>query len=364
MYRWGGILMSGQNSWELTIAAPEDAQGLQRVFEDGDFKGGISVKFNRAPNPYQSFQNDGEHIVLPIVKDTATQEILGLGGCVIRKEHVNGNLQNTGYLTGLKILQSHQQKINCIIPAYKLLAKETAKHRPYYYTTILESNKAAVKMLEKRRKNMPSYIYIGKYTVFCFGTGGKASSEGYTFMQGHTAAIAEFYKEHLPKYNLSPKDEWLYGLKSEDFYYLQSPAGEILAVCALWNQQSYKQYIITGYGGIYRPLSRMPIEWFGYPILPKAGAPANYASIAAFIVKDENPVFARLFLKLVLAAAAAYDFVMLGLFHNHPLFSTVSKLRHIKYMSRLYSVDYTRDKSEQLSCGLDNRPVMLEVGLL
>jgi hypothetical protein len=356
--------MSGRNSWELTIATPEDAPGIQRVFDDGDFKGGISVKFNRAPDPYLSFQNDGEHIVLPVVKDAVTKEILGLGGCLIRKAYVNGNLQNTGYLTGLKILQNYQRKINCIIPAYKLLAEETAIYSPYYYTTILESNETAIKLLEKRRKHMPPYIYIGKYTVFCYGTGGKTSSKGYTFKQGHTDAIAVFYKEHLPKYNLSPKDEWLYGLKSDDFYYLQSPGGEILAACALWNQQSYKQYIMSGYGGIYKALSHMPIGLLGYPALPKAGAAANYASIAALIVKDEDPVAARLFLKLVLGEAAAYDFVMLGLFENHPLLDTIQKSRHIKYRSRLYAVDYSGDARERLAHGLDGRAIMLEVGLL
>jgi hypothetical protein len=303
---------------------------------------------------------------MPVVKDIETKEILGIGGCVIRREHVNGNLQNTAYLTGLKILQSHQRKINCIIPAYKLLAEQTAIYNAFYYTTRLESNEIAIKMLERRRKNMPPYIYIGKYNVFCLGTNNRINnkSKKYVFKQGHTNALAEFYKVHLPKYNLSPKDEWLYGLKDEDFYYLQSPDGEILASCALWNQQSYKQYIISGYNGIYKFLSYLPIGLLGYPSMPKAGTPANYASIAALIIPEENLDIAELFSKLVLNRANKYDFVMLGLFENHPLMDTAQKLRHIKYQSRLYAVDYSGDTSEHLSGGLDDRPVMLEVGWL
>ena len=355
--------MNGLNkTWELSIAEPTDAMGLQRVFDDGDFKGGISVKFSREPDPYRSFQNDGEHIVLPIVKDTQTKEIFGLGGCVIRQEYVNGVLRNVGYLAGLKFLKNHQRRINCIVPAYKLIEERTAEHNPFYYTTILESNEAAIKMLEKRRNNMPPYIFIGKYTVLCIATGSKISRCKYDLKRGHSDSVSSFYKENLPKYNLSPKSEWLYGLKNDDFYHLRSPDGEILAVCALWNQQSYKQYTISGYSGIYRILSRIPTRWFGYPKMPKSGTSANYASVAAFVIKDDDPDIARLFLKMVLHEAAAYEFVMLGLFENHPLMGTASKLKHIKYQSRLYAVDYARN--DDPSGGLDGRPIMLEVGLL
>jgi len=354
--------MNGRNNWELTVATPEDSQGIQKVFDNGDFKGDISVKFNRAPDPYRSFQNDGDHVIIPIAKDTATGEILGVGGCVIRREYVNGTLRNTGYLTGMKILLSRQRRLNCIKPAYQLIHDQTIKYDPFYYTTILKNNEPAIQLLEKRRKGMPPYIYLGEYTVFCLGTGGKLNSKGYIFERGHTDALAAFYKKHLPKYNLAPASERLYGLDDRDFYYLKSPTGEILAACAIWDQQSYKQYIISNYGGIYKALSHIPTGWFGYPTMPKTGTSANYASIASLIISAENREIARLFLKLVLREAKRYDFVMLGLFENHPLMDTLQNFKHIKYQSRLYNVDYAGNTN--LSGGLDGRPIMLEVGLL
>ncbi|MCL1791697.1 MAG: hypothetical protein FWG40_10210 [Peptococcaceae bacterium] len=355
--------MNGRNeSWELVVATPEDAQGIQKVFDDGDFKGDISVKFNRTPNPYRSFQNDGDHIVLPVAKDISTGDVLGVGGCVIRRAYVNGALQNTAYLTGLKILQSHQRRLNCIKPAYQLIRDQTAHYTPFYYTTILKSNEAAIKLLEKQRKDMPSYIYLGDYTVFFLGTGGKSNSKGYTFERGYNDTLAAFYQDHLPKYNLAPASERLYGLTDNRFYCLKSPAGEILAACAIWDQQSYKQYIISDYGGIYKALSHLPIGLLGYPTMPKAGESANYASIAALIILEENQAIARLFLDLVLREAKQYDFMMLGLFENHPLTNVAQKFKHIKYQSRLYAVDYA--KTPELSRGLDERPILLEVGLL
>ena len=245
-----------------------------------------------------------------------------------------------------------------------MVGEQTAEYNPFYYTTILQSNEPAIKMLEKRRKGMPPYIYLGQYTVFCLGAGGKQKSASFYFKRGYTDELSAFYKENLPKYNLSSKNEWLYGLKKDDFYYLQSSDGKILASCAIWNQQSYKQYVISGYDGIYKAFSHLPIGLLGFPTMPKAGTSANYASIAALIIPDENRDIARLFLKSVLSEAKKYDFIMLGLFENHPLLNIVQKLRHIKYKSRLYAVDYSGNESEHLISGLDNRPIMLEVGLL
>jgi hypothetical protein len=96
--------------------------------------------------------------------------------------------------------------------------------------------------------------------------------------------------------------------------------------------------------------------------LPPAGTPAHYASIAGLVVQEENREIVRLFLKRVLYEAKPYDFILLGLFENHPLLETIAAFKHIKYQSRLYAVDYRGNMDT--SGGLDNRPIMLEVGLL
>jgi hypothetical protein len=354
--------MNGRNNWELSLANHEDSPGIQKVFDDVDFKGDISVKFTRAPDPYVSFQNDGDNIILPIVRDPDTQEIIAVGTCVIRKEFVNGIVRNVGYLTGLKIMERYQKRLNCIRQAYEFLGQQTASYGLYYYTTILKSNEAAIRLLEKRHHGMPPYLYQGEYTVYCLGTGFKASSKGYTFTRGHTPAMAAFYQKHLPRYNLAPVNERLHGLSDLDFYALSSPTGDILAACAIWNQQSYKQYIISNYSGIYQALSHLPTHWFGYPKMPKPGSSANYASIASLIIPEENMEISQMFLALICQEAKQYDFIMLGLFENHLLTSILENHRHIKYQSRLYTVDYSQITGRSES--LDERQIMLEVGCL
>lgn len=353
--------MSCRNSrFELRLANEKDSGGIQKVFDDAEFGGKIAVRFSRAPDPYQSLQNDGESIVLPVACDMQTGEIVGVGGCVLRTAFINGTAAATGYLTGMKLLRSYRGGMPFIRQAFELIHEQTRHLNPFYYTTILKSNTQAVKLLEKPRKGMPAYRYEGEYTVFCLGTGPRMghSKSPFSFQKGETNGLSEFYTDLLPKYNLAPTSEWLYGLNPADFYTMRGADGGIIAACALWNQQSYKQYIITGYSGVYKTLRRLPTRLFGYPTLPNVNITANYASIALLAVRGNDPDIARQFLRLVATDSALYGFLLLGLFENHPLQNTLRSMRHIRYESRLYTVDFGGAPM------LGENPIMLEVGLL
>lgn len=97
-----------------------------------------------------------------------------------------------------------------------------------------------------------------------------------------------------------------------DVYILRDREGNAAAACVIWNQQSYKQYIDTGYGGIYRWMKKFPLKLTGYPDLTREGIPANYASIALLAVKDNNPVLANILIKNLAEKSLDYDFLMIG----------------------------------------------------
>jgi hypothetical protein len=132
-----------------------------------------------------------------------------------------------------------------------------------------------------------------------------------------------------------------------------------VASCAVWNQQSYKQYVITEYRAVYRYLKRLPLKLTGYPNLPRENIPANYGSIALLTVKGNDPVLAEKFIRKVAEKVDNYDFLMLGLFENHPYTGSMDRIKCIKYQSRLYTVHW-----EDNYLVPDNRPLNLEVGLL
>lgn len=347
------------DKFEIGSAKPEDAQEMLQIYECGDFKGNISVLYTRRPDPFNSLISEGEKAVITVVRDKENGVIVGMGACIIRKACINGEIKNTGYLTGLKALPEYRKRVPVIFAAYKYLHELTKDEVDIYYTTILKENKSVQKMLEKKRKNMPEYKSIGEYTAYCFRTGEHLKEKGYTLEKGNLMELQSLNRVGPDSFNFSPVNVNLHGLGDEDIYILRDHKREVVAGCAVWNQQSYKQYIITEYSGIYRFLKRLPLKLTGYPDFPKENIPANYGSIALLCVKDNNPFLAEQFIRKVAEKADRYGFLMLGLFENHPLTPSMEKLKCIKYQSRLYTVHW-----EDSVRALDNRPVNLEVGFL
>lgn len=114
--------MSFRNSrYLLRLATPEDSPAIGRVLESGSFPGRISVQFTRRPDPYRSYLNDGDELVMPVAVDRGTGEIVAVGGCVLRQAYFNGEAVTTGYLTGMKVLEEHRRGAIPIREAYEKL---------------------------------------------------------------------------------------------------------------------------------------------------------------------------------------------------------------------------------------------------
>ncbi|HWQ89632.1 MAG TPA: hypothetical protein VN374_06625 [Desulfitobacteriaceae bacterium] len=359
------------DKYEISLARPEDSRQLLNIYECGDFKGNISVLYTRRPDPYKSLLLEGEKAVIPIVTDKAKGVIVGMGACIIRKAYINGAVKITGYLSGLKGLSEYRKRVPSIAEVYQYLYELTKDEVDIYYTTILKDNLSVQKMLEKKRKNMPEYRPQGEYTVYCFRTGAwrnlqtrqtrqtRQKNKEYSLENGDTEELKSLYQAGSGSYNFSLADLNLYGLAEKDIYILRNRQGKVVAACVLWNQQSYKQYIVTEYRGIYKYLKKLPLRLLGYPDLPSENIPANYGSITLLAVKNNDVLLAAHFLKMVAEKADRYDFLMLGFFETHPLSAALARIKCIKYQSKLYTVHWP-DKS----LSLDNRPINLEVGLL
>ena len=355
--------MSSRNDrYGYRLATPADSSRILEIYESGSFSGQISVLYTRRPDPVQSLMKEGDSVIIPVMVDKEKNGLIcGVGCCVVRNAWINGEIMRVGYLSGLKVHPGYRRRIPHIARAYGAFYQETKGRVDLYYTTILEENAAARKMLEKRRKGMPEYRPAGVYTVYCFGTGKKHRrlSQGLKLEKGNMTGVKAFYEAQLQQTNFAPAGTDLPGIRDNDFYTLRDDSGQVLAACAVWNQQEHKQYIITGYAGLYKILRHVPLSILGYPSLPRENIPANYASIALLCVKDHNPEWAAYLLGKVAEEAAPYDFLMAGLFGTHPLKPVFQNLKHIKYKSMLYTVHW-----EGKGPLPDDRPVHLEVGLL
>lgn len=354
--------MSFRNDrFEYRFATSADSSQILDIYESGSYNGQISVLFTRRPDPLHSLEQEGEQIIIPVMVDKQHNRIAGVGCCVLRNAWINGEVKKTAYLTGLKIHPDYQRRLPHISRVYEALYNHVKDQVDLFYTTILKDNVKAQKMLEKRRKGMPLYSSVGEYTVYSFRTGMKPRHHLGQFLveKGSSEEVEAFYAKQLNQFNLAPADIRLPGISKQDIYTLRGENRQILAACALWNQQNVKQYIITGYRGFYRFLKYVPLKLFGYPNLPKENTPANYASIALLCARNNQPEWAQYLISQVAAVEDNYDFLMVGLFENNPLNKVFQQIRHIKYQSILYTVQW--EKEPLL---LDSRPTHLEVGLL
>ena len=242
--------MNFQNSkYTLRFADASDNEGIREIFESESFHGNIDVKFLRGPHPYESFLADGEDVKILVIIDNENKKTAAVGGAVIRREYINGTDEKCAYLTGLKVHPKYRKKIFLIAKAYEFL-HQSVLDCAFSYTTILDSNEMAIRLFEKKHKNLPEYKYLGHYTTYCFH-GGKRKIK---LERDNLKGFDKLLKEHFSKQNLVPCDCNYKGFGEKTFYCVREN-NEIIACCYVGNQQAHKQYKMCSYGGIYHILS-------------------------------------------------------------------------------------------------------------
>ncbi len=323
------------NKYTLEFATSEDNEGIREIFEAGGFDGGISVKYLRNPLPLASFSADGESRIM-VIRDNECQKVIAVGGAVLRKEYVNGKAETCGYLTGLKIHPDYQKKTTFIAKSYQFLY-EHIQGCYCYYTTILDDNEVAIRLLEKKHKNMPEYRYLGHYTTYCFHNGKRILE----LERDNTDGFERLMQNHFSKQSLTPVDYTCGGFGETRFYCVRRD-GEIFACCFVGNQQQHKQYHMCSYSGIYKLLSHLPTQWLGYPAFPKADSDIDFGVISYLYVKDCDKKLCKDFLRSV-AAEAGMALLLWGGFENNPLCEALDSMKTIHYGSRLYSVVWDQE---------------------
>ena len=335
--------MNFQNDrYTLRMADSSDNEGIRRIFQSGSFGGNLDIRFMRDPQPYESFAADGDSVKMMVIDDHAENRTIAVGGAVIRREFLNGREQQCAYLTGLKIHPDYRHKIAFIGKAYQFLRGEIGTC-DFTYTTILDNNTAAIKLLEKKHRNMPEYHYLGHYTTYCFHDGKRLLPLETDNLNG----FDELVRCYFSKLSIVPVHYDYRGFGEKHFYSYREN-GEIVACCFVGNQQATKQYKMCSYGGIYRLLYRLPTNALGYPRFPAPGTDIAYGAVSYLYVKDHDERLCRKFLRSV-AAESGFSMLLWGGFENNPLCNALNKMKTIQYGSRLYAVVWDPDSTAKVN---------------
>jgi hypothetical protein len=362
----------------VDTAVAADGEELLDILEEQPFGGAISLLYTRRPDAYGSFLKGGEEVEIVVGREQPGQTISGMGVCAVNTVFINEEPRKVGYLHGLRI-RSDYRKRRWIQKGYQHLLRDPRRRRiALFFTTILEENLAARRLLEKRRPSMPIYEPWDRYLGFAVSTSrtsARAAGASWSFRPATNEdleALVGFLNREGRRMHLFPLvtvPELVSATGRTpalgDFRLLLDREGEILAAGALWNQQEHKQYVVTGYKGLYRLIRPMSFAFplVGIPRLPKRGSVLNFAALSFWAVKDNDPELFRRFLSGMRSAGAGYDFLFLGLSERHPLLGYLQRTPHHRYASLLYKVYYEHEKAALVQTDRTRIP-FLEIGRL
>jgi hypothetical protein len=228
---------------------------------------------------------------------------------------------------------------------------------PYYFTTILDENRYARAILESGRAGMPSYVPVGMFVTYLIPLRKKRPSSKLrhevlscnkdALPQAHEC-LSEWNGRHqfAPVYtlddisgrtgllpNFSPKD--LYVCKERD---------EVVGTLGVWDQQSFKQTIVTDYSAkmkAVRPFYNGIARLRGYPTLPNVGESIRSVHVSFVSVKDESLIDkAR-----SLWSGHGHDYLLVGLSEEHKLAAVARRMASRELRSRIYLVHWPEEKA-------------------
>lgn len=357
--------------YHFEIMDQDPQNQLLQCLEQGSFKGNISLLYTRKPRALDSFLKEGR--ILRVYGCFKENQLQGFGAAAVNRLWLAGEPQDTAYLFSFRVNVTGARALAELPRGYGLHFREMETLGvKSCFTTILEENGPAIAMLEKNRRSMPEYHYLGRVmTLSRRTTRAPRLPIGWSFCQAKPEdwpELLQFLEEQgrsMDYFPLLSMDDLKTGLtspKGEDFYLLRNAQEKILAAGAAWDQRSYKQYIPVAYGGIMKalnPLSSWLFPLFGFPPLPDLNEAMNFYLLSCWAVAENNPKWFRVFMRQMAAIRRRSSFFSLSIHEGHPLYAEACRGPVIGYGSRFYEVLPRNGKALE-----HNRPIYIEPGRL
>ncbi len=362
-------------------AKPSDDMEMRKVLHEMPMPGSVQIAYLREPSFFGALQVEGTYNEVLIGRDDETERIVGLGSRSIKTAFINGRRSPLGYLSSLRLAEEYRGGMN-LARGYRILREWHQDGRTkLYITTIMEGNTVAHEILTSHRAGLPTYHDFGRFCCMAISMQQKLKSASSKAIDIRLAtredihAIIGFWqqegakKQFFPEYSatdLLSSEGLLRGLELEDVF-LAFSGEELVGTVAAWDQKSFRQSIVRGYGRRLKFL-RLPYNataWLlGYPILPRPGSNLDYFNLSLVCIREDDPhVFESLLAQMIKRYQSHYSLLMAGLHERDPLLPVLRKYRHFPYESRLYVVCW-EDGEEDFGNLDDWRIPYLELGAL
>lgn len=346
-------------------AMAEDGLEMLELIEGKSSGGAFELVYTKRPDAYSSFKKESENVKIGLIKDSFGKIAVQFA-CVVRSFYINGEEKKVGYVCNVRRRDDYKGILN-----WKRMSDYVKDIGcDLYLCSFLSENKKSLEIFtRKKRSCFPDLFRVSDYTTFIInpkvikvekniGNFRKATKED-------LPKIHRFINDEGRKYNFAPvvnNIEKEFSDLTLDNCYLTERNGEILAFGALWNQTSYKQYIVKKYNGYMKYLKALSklSELLGYIQVPKENETLKFPTLSLFYAKNNNRDYYKSFLyNISREVMKEYKFFVIGISGNNPNIDIFKRYKSLNFQSEIYFVKYENHIDID-----DNGSVSLECGFL
>lgn len=363
------------------VATHRDDAEIRRILRDNPLDGDVRLSFEREPDSFVAGATQGNRHQVVVLRDAPDGPVVGMGSRSILEAWVNGRPSPIGYLSQLRVDRPHRGRARAILRAYAFMRELHADGAvPFYVTTIVEDNRAARRLLEANLPSMPRYRAVGRLVTLAVPLGraprrrppGVQVERATAGMLDEIAACLDrngMRRQFAPHWTREVLEcpRRCRGLAATDFFVARR-AGRVAGCLARWDQRSFKQTVVKGYGArlrLARPAVNAVGPWFGMPKLPAPGGVLHSVFLSHVAVDDDDPEVLVSLVAGAMAACRASDIacLVMGFAEQDPLLRAVTDAFTCqRYASLIYLVHW--EDGAGAVAALDGRIPHPEVAIL
>lgn len=356
--------------YKIERASEKDGKEMLEIIEALPSQGLFELLYTRRPDAYASYQKESDRVEVGVIRDEDGR-IAMQGACVIRDYYLNGKEYSVGYLGGIRKRPDFKGNLNWMKMMLEAKAHVSCE---MFYCSILADNGLVMKFFQRKRKNFPQWEKVCDYTTYVInpraiaGKRWELAESNLTFRRASREdlpEIHEFLNREGSKHDFFPRvrqlEQDFHGLRAEDCFLLEKDH-RIIAFTALWNQSSYRQYIVTKYN---RPLNYMRrvnklTQLLGYVPFPKENETLDFLQLALFLVEDDHiGIYKHFLYKIAREIKKQKNMTVIGIPKENPVKREVfDRIRALSFDSTLFFVNFSEEEI------FPNHDLIPECGLL
>jgi len=335
------------------LAGPDDDADLRALLRANPMDGDISVSMEREPSFFLGSTLEGDVHQTILARDRETGRPAGLASRSVLDGYVAAEPQPIGYLSQLRLAPEYRDPL-VLSGGFRYLRELHGDGRAsVYFTTIIEDNTVARRVLERDWKPKPHYEPLGVLSTLAIPLLWKRRPVPGVPVRAATPEdlpeIAQCLQRNYAPHPLAPvwTDANLTGARARglnlsDFLVVER-GSRISACLARWDQTPLKQNVIRGYAGTMRkvkPVVNALARVAPIPALPEPGEPLKSLFLSHVAVDGNDVETAR---ALVTRAyndtrGGAHAFATIGFAETHPLCTPLKRaFTQIEYRAVIYA---------------------------